>query len=229
MFIKIESVSKSFGHSSGKVIALSDITMETEKGEFLAIEGPSGSGKSTLLTVIAGLQSPDSGRVIIDDISLYEDLDVERRARFRGEYIGFVFQSFNLIPYLTAMENVMLPLACHKYSRKTKRQMAEKALELTGLSDRKEHLPSELSGGQQQRAAIARAIVNEPMLIIADEPTGNLDTATRNEVINLFSELGKKKMTVIMVSHDPEVAKAAKRRIKLLDGRILQKEPFPAH
>jgi putative ABC transport system ATP-binding protein len=223
MLIKLENVSKSFGNEKRTVHALEGASFTIEKGDYIVVFGPSGSGKTTLLTIMAGLQKPTIGEVIIDDISIYNVLDQNGLARLRNEYIGFVFQAFNLIPYLTALENTMLPLAPLSLSAKTKKEMAMGALGLVGLEDRASHLPTELSGGQVQRVAIARAIVNDPYILFADEPTGNLDSGTREEIMALFSELNGRGHTLIMVTHDPERITDAGRTLFINDGHVEEK------
>ena len=224
MYLQLENISKFFGIGEAQVKALENVNFSIDKGDYVAIHGPSGSGKSTLLTIMAGLQHPTTGKVVIDEISLYEELNNDGLAGFRSNYIGFVFQAFNLLPYLNTLENVLLPLAPTNISRKEKMEMAELALSRVGLSDRANHLPSELSGGQQQRAAIARALVNEPGIILADEPTGNLDTETRNEILSLFEDLNKAGHTILMVTHDISNIKAARKSIKIIDGHITKSE-----
>lgn len=224
MFIRFVEVTKTFGTGEASVRALRDASLDIAKGESIAFYGPSGSGKSTLLNIAAGLLHPTSGAVIVDDINLYEDLGNDGLARFRSEYLGFVFQAFNLIPYLNAYENTVMPLAHLDLKRKHKRAMAEAALKKVGLSDRMKHLPSELSGGQQQRVAIARALVNEPLIIIADEPTGNLDGETRGEILSLFAALNADGHTILSVTHDADTLAFAGRRISLVDGNLQESE-----
>lgn len=221
--IKIENVSKMyFGGegSEGAVEVLKNINLQIEKGEFLALLGPSGSGKSTLLSVLGALNPPTSGQVIIDGIPIYE-LDRERRADFRHEYIGFVFQQYQLIPYLTALENVMLPLAITKRSDKEQRKMAQRVLGKVGLGKKASRLPNQLSGGEQNRVAIARAIVNEPEIIFADEPTGSLDSKTANEILDLFRALNQEGLTIIMVTHNEENLAWVSRSVSIRDGQFL--------
>lgn len=220
MFIQLKNISKIYGSGDSRVEALKHVNIEIEKGEYLAVYGPSGSGKSTLLTIMAGLLHPTEGEVILDEISIYKDLNSDGLAGFRNEYLGYIFQAFNLIPYLNTLENVMLPLAHQDISVQEKRALANAALEKVGLADRATHLPSQLSGGQQQRVAIARAIVNNPLLLFADEPTGNLDSKTRDEILALFSDLNKAGHTILMVTHDLDNIKAAQRYIKILDGVV---------
>lgn len=218
--IKIKNVSKIYFGGEGSVEVLNNINLEIEKGQFLALLGPSGSGKSTLLSILGALNPPTSGQVIIDEISIYE-LDHERRADFRHEYIGFVFQQYQLIPYLTALENVMLPLAISKRSDKEQREMAQTVLEKVGLGEKTSRLPNQLSGGEQNRVAIARAIVNEPEIIFADEPTGSLDSKTANEILDLFKALNKEGLTIIMVTHNEENLAWVSRSISIRDGHLL--------
>ncbi len=201
------------------MIALNELSLEVEEGTFLGVMGPSGSGKSTLLSVLGGLTSPSSGTVNIDSIDVYR-LSVEKLADFRREYLGFIFQSHNLIPYLNALENVMLPLAVTKYSSDEKRQRATDMLKKVGLPDRMLHLPQQLSGGEQERVAIARALVNNPPLLLADEPTGSLDTATSLQVMELLKELHQDGQTIIMVTHNRENLQWFDRTVYLRDGRI---------
>lgn len=220
--IKIENVSKMYFEgegSEGAVEVLKNINLQIEKGEFLALLGPSGSGKSTLLSVLGALNPPTSGQVIIDEIPIYE-MDRERRADFRHEYIGFVFQQYQLIPYLTALENVMLPLAITKLSDKDQRKMAQRVLEKVGLGTKVSRLPNQLSGGEQNRVAIARAIVNEPEIIFADEPTGSLDSRTANEILDLFKALNQEGLTIIMVTHNEENLAWVSRSVSIRDGQL---------
>lgn len=218
-FIVLENLTKSYVTDAGSVTALSNADLQIAEGSFLGIMGPSGSGKSTLLTLLGGLAEPSSGRMLVDEIDVY-DLGDEKRADFRREYIGFVFQAYNLIPYLTAIENVMLPLAVTKLSSTKQRELATDALERVGLANRVGHLPNQLSGGEQERVAIARALVNHPPLILADEPTGSLDSATSTEIMNLFCELNKQGQTIIMVTHNVEIQHYFERIVSLKDGLI---------
>ena len=218
-FIALEQLTKSYVTDAGSVTALSNADLQIAEGSFLGIMGPSGSGKSTLLTLLGGLAEPSSGRMLVDEIDVY-DLGDEKRADFRREYIGFVFQAYNLIPYLTAIENVMLPLAVTKLSSAKQRELATDALERVGLANRIDHLPNQLSGGEQERVAIARALVNHPPLILADEPTGSLDSATSAEIMNLFCELNKQGQTIIMVTHNTEIQHYFDRIVSLKDGLI---------
>jgi len=218
-FIKLENLSKSYFTEAGEVQALSHATLEIAEGAFLGIVGPSGSGKSTLLTLLGGLARPTGGRMLIDEIDVY-NMSEEKRADFRREYIGFVFQAYNLIPYLSAQENVMLPLAVTSMSAREQREAAVDALRRVGLEGRLGHLPSQLSGGEQERVAIARALVNHPPLILADEPTGSLDSSTSLEIMNLFRELNCDGQTILMVTHNAENRKFFDRVVSLRDGHI---------
>ena len=218
-FIKLDRLSKSYFTDAGEVKALDNASLQIEEGSFLGIVGPSGSGKSTLLTILGGLAKPTDGKMIIDDIDVY-GMGEEKRADFRREYIGFVFQAYNLIPYLTALENVMLPLAVTSMSSKAQRDAACASLLRVGLEDRLDHLPNQLSGGEQERVAIARALVNHPPMILADEPTGSLDTNTSAEIMNLFNELNKEGQTILMVTHNIENRKYFDRVISLRDGKV---------
>jgi len=206
----------------GKVVvsALRGVSLKIEKGEFVAILGPSGSGKSTLLHVLGGLDRPDEGEVLIDGISLYK-LNDNRLADVRLRKIGFVFQFFNLLPRLTSLRNVELPLTLADVSDRESTKKASEMLELVGLGDRVAHRPTELSGGEQQRVAIARALINDPKIVLADEPTGNLDTTTGGEIVHLMWRLNKEKgQTFVVVTHDPSVAENADRILFLKDGLI---------
>jgi putative ABC transport system ATP-binding protein len=218
-FIEIDNLSKVYAGDGTEVVALDELSLEIEEGCFLGVMGPSGSGKSTLLTVLGGLSQPSSGKVLIDGIDLY-NLPGDRLADFRREYLGFVFQSFNLIPYLTALENVMLPLAVQKMSSAEKRERAQAVLVRVGLEQRSGHLPSQLSGGEQERIAVARALVNNPPLILADEPTGSLDTATAASIMALFQSLNNDGQTIIMVTHNPENRSFFNRTVSLRDGAL---------
>ncbi|NLT94576.1 MAG: ABC transporter ATP-binding protein [Clostridia bacterium] len=218
-FITVNNVSKIY-EAGNKVYALENVSLTVDEGEFVAIMGPSGSGKSTLLSILGVLNPPTTGTVIVDDINVF-DLSNEKQADFRREYLGFVFQQFQLIPYLTAVENVMLPLAVTPMSKKDKFLQAEKALEKVGLGQKLHRLPHQLSGGEQGRVAIARAIVNQPPIILADEPTGSLDSATGLEIIQLFKELNKGGHTILMVTHNVENRKHVQRTIFIRDGKIV--------
>ena len=223
--IHTQKLVKTYTTGTTEVHALRGVDLSVEKGEFVAIMGTSGSGKSTLMNLLGCLDSPTSGSYEIDGVSV-DGLDKNQLADIRNQKIGFVFQGFNLLPRTTALDNVELPMLYDR--RGTKRDphaLAAAALERVGLGDRLDHQPSELSGGQQQRVAIARALVTEPALILADEPTGNLDTRTSIEVMALFQELNDQGITIIVVTHEPDVAGYAKRIVEVRDGRIRRDEP----
>jgi putative ABC transport system ATP-binding protein len=222
--IHLENVTKTYNGQSIPVHALRDVDLQIAEGEFVAVMGPSGSGKSTMLTVLGAMNPPSRGRVTVDGIHVY-DLDVERQADFRHEYIGFVFQQLQLLPYLTAQENVLLSLAIARLPKADKLARAQQALAQVGLAGKEDRLPYQLSGGEQGRVAVARAIVNRPPLLLADEPTGNLDRATGEQVLALLRELNHAGQTVIMVSHDPEAASYASRTVHILDGQIVEEQP----
>ena len=221
-FISIENVSKTYNETAAEasVRVLSDINAEVQEGDFIALMGPSGSGKSTLLTIIGAMNRPTLGKVYIDGIDVY-GLSDERRADFRMEYLGFVFQQHHLLPYLTALENAMLPLATSPTSTKEKRQRAMDVLERVSLGNKASRLPNQLSGGEQGRLAIARALVNEPPLLLADEPTGTLDSKTGNEIMEVFLQLNRQGQTIFMVTHNRENALLADRVLEIRDGSLL--------
>ncbi|MEM2916996.1 MAG: ABC transporter ATP-binding protein [Candidatus Bathyarchaeia archaeon] len=218
--LEAKDVHKSYRMGKVLVSALRGVTLEIEEGEFIAIFGPSGSGKSTLLHILGGLDKPDKGDVFVDGINL-ATLDDNERADIRLHKIGFVFQFFNLLPRLTALRNVELPLSFADVPESESVRRAREMLELVGLKDRIYHRPTELSGGEQQRVAIARALINQPKIILADEPTGNLDTATGWEIVRLMKRLNEeKRQTFVIVTHDPSVAETADRIIYLKDGSV---------
>ncbi len=218
--IEAFNLTKQYNTGGAVVEALRSADFKLEEGEFVALMGPSGSGKSTLLSILGAMNPPTTGKLIIDDIDVY-GLSVEMRADFRHEYLGFVFQQLQLIPYLSAVENTMLPLAITKYPHKEQLEMAMEALERVGLGNKADRLPNQLSGGEQGRVAIARAIVNHPPVILADEPTGSLDSRTGTEVMDLFKSLNEDGLTIIMVTHNPENAPYAGRVIQIRDGRVI--------
>lgn len=218
--IEIKHVKKHYTSGNDVVEALRGVDICIEAGEFITIMGQSGSGKSTLLSVLGGMNHPTTGDIEMAGVKLYQ-LPGEKLADFRAQNLGFVFQSFHLIPYLTAMENVMLPLAIVKMKTTEKRAAARRALERVGLGAKLERLPNQLSGGEQERVAIARAIVNDPHILLADEPTGNLDSKTSDEVMALFRELNEAGQTVVMVTHNPENGAYADRTIHLKDGVVV--------
>jgi putative ABC transport system ATP-binding protein len=222
--LRMEEVSKSYQHRGQVVKALDGATVDIPSGDFLSVVGPSGSGKSTLLLMLGGMLSPSAGRVLLEDQSIY-DLSSDRRARLRREKIGFVFQTFNLVPYLTALENVQVPLFLAGLDDKSQEERATALLRRVGLGDRLDHKPAELSVGQQQRVALARMLANDPAVILADEPTGNLDPETADQVIRFFEEFNREGRTIVMVTHDPAAAQRAKRTLKLSDGKIIAEEP----
>jgi putative ABC transport system ATP-binding protein len=217
--INLDGVSKTYNGSSVPVQALKTVDLRVGEGEFVAVMGPSGAGKSTLLTVLGAMNPPTSGHVVIDSIDVY-GLTPEQLADFRHEYIGFVFQQLQLLPYLTAQQNVLLALAIARTPRAEKVAMARRALQQVGLRGKEDRLPYQLSGGEQGRVAVARAIVNRPPLLLADEPTGNLDQATGTQVLDLLRSLNQAGQTVIVVSHDTRVADYANRCVSLVDGQI---------
>ena len=218
--IRLESIQRRYVSDEVETTALADINLEVAEGEFLAIMGPSGCGKSTLLNILGTVDRPSSGRYLFGDRDLAA-LDEASLARLRGETLGFVFQSFNLIDELTIQENVALGLAYRPGGSGDKRRRVEQAMDRVGISHRARHYPHQLSGGQQQRAAIARAIVGDPGLILADEPTGNLDTENGQQVMDILSSLNGEGATIVMVTHSPSHADMAKRRIDMLDGRVV--------
>ncbi len=227
---RLEDVSKVYSRRGHTVMAFNTTSLIIPAGDYLAIVGPSGSGKTTLLSMLGGMLSPDAGRVLLEEASLYE-MSVTRRTRLRREKIGFVFQTFNLVPYLTAVENVQVPLYLSGLSRKEQRERAVALLERVGLSDRLDHKPREMSIGQQQRVALARTLANHPPVILADEPTGNLDPESRQRVLDFFDELHRQNCTIIMVTHDLAAAERAQRRLTLRDGAvstILSRRPTKA-
>lgn len=218
--VELERVSKSYSQGGTAVHALREADLCLDAREFVALMGPSGSGKSTLLSVVGAMNAPTTGRVQIDGIDLYR-LSVERLADFRREYLGFVFQQLFLMPYLTAVQNVMLPLAASRIKNARQKEMAGEALRRVGLADKHARLPGELSGGEQQRVAIARAIVNQPPLLLADEPTGCLDQKTGAEIIDVFEQLRLDGLTIFLVTHDAAVAARADRVVRVQDGRVM--------
>ena len=218
--IKISNVTKTYGEAPNETHALDDVTLAVGSGEFVAIIGPSGSGKSTLMNHVGCLDKPTKGRYFFEGKSVFE-LSENALAKIRNEKIGFVFQSFNLLPRTTAIKNVELPLFYGTVSAKERAEKAQAMLEKVGLSDKLESTPAKLSGGQQQRVAIARALVNNPAIILADEPTGNLDSRSSAEIMAILARLNKEGKTIIMITHEKEIASYAKRIIEMRDGRII--------
>lgn len=217
--IEIKKLNKTYESGEECVMALADVDLKIERGEFISVMGPSGSGKSTLLTILGGLNHPTRGDVVVDDIPIYK-LSLEKLADFRREYLGFIFQSFQLIPYLTVTENVMLPLSITLRTNREQVKMAEDILERIGLRGKGKRLPDQLSGGEQERVAIARALVNSPPILMADEPTGNLDSKTGKEIMDLFKTLNEEGQTIVMVTHNPENIAFSTRTLFLKDGRV---------
>jgi len=217
--IEIKGVKKYYQVGDAEVRALDNVDLTISKNEYVAIMGPSGSGKSTMMNILGCLDTPTSGSYVLNgkDVSSMDD---DELSDIRGSEIGFVFQSFNLLPKYDALDNVALPLVYAGVPKEERRKRAEIALRKVGLSERMHHKPNELSGGQRQRVAIARALINNPSIILADEPTGNLDTATSIEIMNLFDEIHSQGNTVILVTHEEDIAKFAKRTVRLRDGKI---------
>lgn len=217
--IEIKNVSKIYTMGNEQVIALDNISTKIKDGEFIAIVGPSGSGKSTLMHLVGGLDTPTKGKILVDSNNISELKD-SAMSKYRNEKIGFVFQSFNLENTQTALENVMMPLIFAGMSDKERKNKAKRALEMVGLGDKIKHKPMEMSGGQRQRVSIARALVNSPQIIFADEPTGNLDSKTGESIMELLKNLNKEGYTIIMVTHNNEHTKDVSRVIKIRDGKI---------
>ncbi|HID31859.1 MAG TPA: ABC transporter ATP-binding protein [bacterium (Candidatus Stahlbacteria)] len=219
VLIQLKGISKVYNLGKVKVSALKGIDLVVEKGSFLAIMGPSGSGKSTLMHIIGCLDTPTEGEYLLEGERV-SDLPEPELARIRGRRIGFVFQNFNLLPRLTALENVELPLIYQGVGKRRRRDRGIEILTKVGLSDRIHHRPNELSGGESQRVALARALITSPSILLADEPTGNLDTKTGDEIMDLFERLWEEGKTVIVVTHDPEVAERCKKVVRLRDGKL---------
>lgn len=219
--IEIKNLNKSFIMGEQEIKAIDNINFKVEKGEFVSIIGPSGSGKSTLMNILGVLDVPDSGEYLLDGISI-KSLSDNKLAEIRNKKIGFIFQNFNLLQKLQAFENVQVPLMYSGIGHKESIELAYKYLEKVGLKGRERHLPTQLSGGQQQRVAIARALVNSPEIILADEPTGALDSKTSIEIMNMLEELNNKGQTIILITHDITVAKKAKRIVKISDGKLYE-------
>ncbi len=222
-YIRAENISKQYGNGDATVMAIQDIDFTVESGEFVSIMGESGAGKSTLLSIVGAMNPPSSGKFVVDEIDVYH-LGSEKRTDFRREFIGFVFQSFHLVPYLTVLENVMLPLTTVKATKKRKRTLAEEALDQVGLTGKEQRLPSQISGGEKERVAVARAIVNDPPVLLADEPTGNLDSKTTHEIMDLLQRLNQEGTTILMVTHSQDCAAYAERILRVSDGRLIEGE-----
>jgi putative ABC transport system ATP-binding protein len=225
--IRLEHINKTYGAGDTEVHALNDVNLTVDTGEYCAIMGPSGSGKSTAMNVIGCLDRPTSGSYYLDGVDV-AGLSDQELAHIRNRKLGFVFQQFHLLPQLSAMENVMLPMVYAGIPANERRERAAEALTRVGLANRLNNRPNQLSGGQQQRVAIARAIVNRPVLLLADEPTGALDSHTTQEVLNIFSELNASGITVVMVTHEPEVARQTRRIVWFRDGEVLHDHLTPA-
>jgi len=226
--VQLENVTKTYSNGEVEVHAVRGISLTVQHGEFVAIMGSSGSGKSTLMNVLGCLDRPTSGRYLLDGVDT-SGLDRNERADLRNRKLGFVFQGFNLLSRTTALENVELPMlySVERLSSAERRRRALRALEIVGLSDRAEHLPNQLSGGQQQRVAIARALVNQPQVLLADEPTGNLDSRTSVEVMGVFQRLNNEGITIMMVTHELDIARFCRRNLIVRDGRIVRDEAVP--
>ncbi|MCH5275571.1 MAG: ABC transporter ATP-binding protein [Lachnospiraceae bacterium] len=218
ILLSTENLSKKYGKDEAEIVALDQVTLSVEKGEFLSVMGASGSGKSTLLNLLGGLDYPTEGKVLYHGENIF-DMDDETLSKFRLKTIGFIFQSYNLVPELTVRENILLPKAIAK--EKPDEERFSEIVESLGLSDRLNHLPQQLSGGQQQRAAVARALINRPEIILCDEPTGNLDKKAGENVLQLLKMLNRNYgITIVMITHDPELAKETTRTVHISDGRI---------
>ncbi len=219
--IEIQGIGKDYQSGEATVEAIKQMDFFIDDGEFVSIMGQSGSGKSTLLSILGGLNHPTRGRILLDSLDIYK-LTSEQRADLRSEYIGVIFQSFQLIPYLTVLENVKLPMAITGKKARKQDKMARDVLARVGLANKADRLPDQLSGGEQERVAIARAIVNRPPILLADEPTGSLDSKTADEIMNLLRELNREGQTIIMVTHNPEACKYASRTILVKDGSCFE-------
>ena len=222
--LRIEEASKSYNHRGRNVVAMSKVTMSIEKRDFICIVGPSGSGKSTVLLTLGGMLSPSEGPVLLEGRSLY-DLPANDRARVRREKMGFVFQTFNLVPYLSAIENVQVPLLLARETDGNQIARAESLLRQVGLGDRLDHKPPELSVGQQQRVALARMLANDPEIILADEPTGNLDPETGKQIVGFLADLNAQGKTIVMVTHDPRAARTTEKLLWLREGKLFSEKP----
>src|ERR1041384_4031121 len=220
--VELRNVSKIYRLGDEEIRALDNVELDIDEGEFISIIGPSGSGKSTLMHILGCLDTPTSGTIRLDGIMIH-DASPRELAAIRNRKIGFVFQFFNLLPKLNVLQNVELPMVYSGISGRERRERAMEALKMVGLENRSKHRPSQLSGGQQQRVAIARALVNQPKIVFADEPTGNLDSRTGEAILQLFRDLSQQGRTIILVTHDPEIAAVTPRRIEIRDGKIAEK------
>ena len=220
--VELRNVSKIYHLGGEEIRALDDVTLDIDNGEFISIIGPSGSGKSTLMHILGCLDSPTKGTIQLDGIMIH-NASARQLAAMRNQKIGFVFQFFNLLPKLNVLQNVELPMIYSGISGRERKERAMAALELVGMANRSKHRPSQLSGGQQQRTAIARALVNNPRIVFADEPTGNLDSHTGDAILKLFRQLSQEGRTIVLVTHDPEIAAVTPRRIEIRDGKIADK------
>ena len=217
--LRVENLTKKYGKGENEVIALNDVSFSVEKGEFIAVVGSSGSGKSTLLHLIGGVDRPTSGKVFINDIDIYK-LNDDKLSIFRRQNVGIIYQFYNLLPILNVEENISLP--CDLDGKKVEQERLDTLVKILGLENRKTHLPNQLSGGQQQRVAIGRSLINNPAIVLADEPTGNLDSKAGNEIISLLKKSNKELgQTIIMITHNLEIAKEADRIIKIEDGKLV--------
>ncbi len=221
--IKVKKISKIYNTGAVETVALSDISFEINKGEYVAIMGPSGSGKSTLMHILGVLDQPTTGEYILDDVNVSQLTD-DDAAEIRNQKIGFIFQAFNLLPRTTALQNVMLPMRYANVPKEERIEKARKYLKMVGLEDRMNHTSNQLSGGQQQRVAIARGLAMNPSILLADEPTGNIASVQAEEVMNIFRKLNEEGHTIIMITHEPDIASHAKRIIHIKDGKIVKDE-----
>ncbi|MGD8333741.1 MAG: ABC transporter ATP-binding protein, partial [Desulfobacterales bacterium] len=224
-YIVAEKLTKKYGSGDAAVKAVSDVSFQIEAGEFVGLMGESGAGKSTLLSIMGAMNTPTSGTFVVDEIDIYE-LSSEQQADFRREFLGFIFQDFYLVPYLTVFENIMLPLTIVEKNRKQKQAMVQNALDQVGLLEKATRLPNQISGGEKERVAIARAIVNEPPVLLADEPTGNLDSKTSADIMKLLQTFNSDGMTIIMVTHSEACAQYAHRLMQVSDGKIVVDQPL---
>lgn len=223
MLLELKNIYKNYNQGSMDVPVLKDINLSVEEGEYIAIMGPSGSGKSTLMNIIGCIDTPTSGEYYLDG-EMINDFKDKALSEVRNKKIGFVFQNFNLLPRLSAMDNVSLPLQYAKISKKNRKDMCKKVLSMVGLEDRMSFKPTQLSGGQKQRVAIARAMVNNPKILLADEPTGALDSKSGKQVMDLFDELHAEGVTIIMITHADDIARRARRVVKIIDGELIEEQ-----